>query len=253
MKTVIRLLPVLGLALSTAVAQDPPAAQEPDLVLGKKVYLQSCVVCHGISGKGDGIVAGNLLVKPRNFTDGRFKVRMTPNGKVPLDSDLYRTINRGMGHDNAMPAWANLKVDEKNAVVAYIKTFAPKKFARQDRAKEIVIPPRTAATVESIAEGEKWFTAIQCGKCHGETGRGDGVSAPTLVDSWGYKIVPPDLSKPWLFIGGSEPVDLYRTLRTGLTGSAMPTVDGTLTEDQTWDLVNFLDYNFIRPGRSVPR
>ena len=175
MKTATSFLSVLGLALSIAAAQTQPEVQDPDLKLGEKVYLQSCVVCHGISGKGDGIVAGNLLVKPRNFTDGRYKVRMTPTGKVPLDSDIYRPINRGMGHDNAMPAWANLMVDEKNAVVAYIKTFAPKKFARQGRAKEITIPPRTAATVESIAEGNKWYTAIQCGKCHGETGRGVGL------------------------------------------------------------------------------
>jgi len=108
-------------------------SQEKDdlLVQGKQIYTESCAVCHGLSGKGDGVVAGNLEVKPRNFTDGKFKVRSTKSGQVPLDEDLYRILGRGMGHDNAMPTWSHLPPNSKHAVIAYLKTFAPKKFARQ--------------------------------------------------------------------------------------------------------------------------
>lgn len=229
------------------------AGDEADLKLGKKVYIQSCAVCHGLSGKGDGVVAGNLAVKPRNFTDGKFKIRSTKSGQVPLDEDLYKTISRGMGHDNAMPAWASLKPEEKSALVAFIKTFSPKKFSRQHRAKVVPIPPRKPSSRESIANGRQWFMDIECWKCHGKGGRADGPSAPTLKDAWDNKIVPPDLSKPWLFIAGSKPEDIYRTLATGLTGSAMPAIEGTITEDQTWDLVNFLLHQFIEPGNAASR
>jgi len=223
------------------------------LSAGKNVYLQSCAVCHGISGKGDGVVAGNLEVKPRNFTDGKFKVRSTKSGQVPLDEDLYRTLGRGMGHDNAMPTWSHLPPNSKHAVIAYLKTFAPKKFARQDRAIVVPVPPRKESTRESITAGKQWYMDIECWKCHGITGQADGPSAKTLKDTWGNKNVPPDLSKPWLYIGGTEAEDIYRTLSTGLTGSAMPALEGTLNEDQTWDLVNYLLHEFIDPGNNAPR
>lgn len=227
--------------------------EEDSLVLGKRIYIESCAVCHGLSGKGDGVVAGNLEVKPRNFTDGKFKVRSTRSGQVPLDEDLYRILGRGMGHDNAMPAWSHLPPKSKHAVIAYIKTFSPKKFARQYRAKVVPVPPRKVSTRESIAAGKQWYTDIECAKCHGVSGHADGPSTKTLKDAWGNKIVPPDLSKPWKFIGGSEPEDIYRTLSTGLTGSAMPALEGTLNEDQTWDLVNYLMHEFIDPGNNAPR
>ncbi len=230
-----------------------PQNADEMIATGKKVYTESCAVCHGLSGKGDGIVAGNLEVKPRNFTDGKFKVRSTRSGQVPLDEDLYRTLSRGMGHDNAMPTWSHLPPQSRHAVIAYIKTFSPKKFARQGRAKVVPIPPRKPSTNESIAAGMQWYKDIECFKCHGVFGQADGPSTPTLKDSWNNKIVPPDLSKPWLYIGGSEPEDIYRTLSTGLTGSAMPALEGTLNEDQTWDLENFLMHEFINPGKNAPR
>ncbi|MFQ6616154.1 MAG: c-type cytochrome [Fidelibacterota bacterium] len=239
---------LLGVAASFAGSQD-----EDVLKKGRKIYVESCAVCHGVSGKGDGPVAGNLSVKPRNFTDGKFKVRSTSSGQVPLDSDLHRTLGRGMGQDNAMPAWSNLPTDHKKAVIQYIKTFAPTKFARQKRARVLPLPPRKAPTPESVAAGREWYMAMECWKCHGVGGHADGPSTPSLKDTWGEKIVPPDLSRPWLFIGGSEPQDIYRTLSTGLTGSAMPAVEGTLTEDQIWDLVNFLLHEFINPGKNAPR
>ena len=230
-------------------------SQEKDdlLVQGKQIYTESCAVCHGLSGKGDGVVAGNLEVKPRNFTDGKFKVRSTKSGQVPLDEDLYRILGRGMGHDNAMPTWSHLPPNSKHAVIAYLKTFAPKKFARQDRAIVVPVPPRKASTRESITAGKQWYIDIECSKCHGLSGHADGPSTKTLKDTWGNKIVPPDLSKPWLYIGGSKAEDIYRTLATGLTGSAMPALEGTLNEDQTWDLVNFLMHEFIDPGNKAPR
>lgn len=237
---------VLILCFSILVAED-------DIIKkGKQIYTISCAVCHGLSGKGDGIVAGNLIVKPRDFTSGKYKVRSTSSGQIPLDQDIYQTIGFGMGHDNTMPGWSHLRSDDKEALVQYIKTFSDK-FSNGEEVNIVPIPPRKPSTPESVNAGRRWYNDIECWKCHGMGGHGDGPSTSTLKDDWGYKIVPPDLSKPWLFVGGSDPEDIYRTLVTGLNGSAMPAIEDMITEDDNWDLVNFLMHEFIDQGKRAPR
>jgi mono/diheme cytochrome c family protein len=44
-------------------------AQEQEVVsAGKNVYNQHCAVCHGREGKGDGVAASMLTVKPADLT-----------------------------------------------------------------------------------------------------------------------------------------------------------------------------------------
>ena len=44
------------------------AQQEEIAKAGKPTYEQHCAVCHGISGKGDGVSASVLTVKPADLT-----------------------------------------------------------------------------------------------------------------------------------------------------------------------------------------
>ena len=229
------------------------AAQDLDLKRGRKVYLDSCSPCHGITGKGDGIVAANLYVKPRDFTLGQYKIKTTIDGDLPLHEDLYTTLSKGMGQRNSMLAWAHLRGDDREAVLAYIKSLYPR-FATDEPPQVIsypaVVPPMTAKT---IRQGKTWYEGIECGKCHGLSGHGDGPSTAALRDEQGHKITPPDLNKPWLFIGGSTRMDLFRTIKTGIAGSAMPSLDGIITDDQIWELVDYLAHEFVQPGEQAPR
>jgi cytochrome c553 len=59
-------------------------------------YRRYCVGCHGELGDGEGENAQWLEPKPRNFTLGIFKCRSTTTGTLPLDSDLFDTIGRGL-------------------------------------------------------------------------------------------------------------------------------------------------------------
>jgi len=87
--------------------------------------------------------------------------------------------------------------------------------------------PRSA---ESIARGRQLF-AKACAVCHGTEGRGDGVAAAALPQR------PEDLSRiapPPIFPDG---VVAYRILN-GV--KMMPAFKSTLSENEIWDLLNFI-------------
>lgn len=231
------------------------AAQDIDLKRGRQVYLDSCSSCHGISGRGDGIAAYNLFVKPRDFTKGQYKIKTTADGELPLHEDLYTTIGFGMGQRNSMPAWAGMNSTDREAVLAYIKSLYPRFAAESDRTPKMIPLPASEPimNVETIRRGRGLYDDLDCWKCHGRDGFGDGPSTATLVDENGNRINPPDLSKPWLFIRGSSRMDLYRTINTGITGSAMPSFHEIIPDEMIWDLVDFLYHEFVQAGEQAPR
>ena len=85
-KTLKILLALLFSVLIAGVAyaedEDRPAdpIQQDKLEAGKKVYFKRCVWCHGVEGVGDGPSHDRLFTKPRNFTQGTFKIRWTDSG-----------------------------------------------------------------------------------------------------------------------------------------------------------------------------
>ena len=91
---------------------------------GKALYGSYCAGCHGVNGDGRGPAAGMLIVKPRDFTSGRYKFRSTTNGTLPTDADLMRTITRGVNR-TSMPEWSLLPERERMALVQYVKSFYP--------------------------------------------------------------------------------------------------------------------------------
>ncbi len=116
-----------ALALVAAFATPRPQAAAPAAgadAAGRVVYEKWCAGCHGDQGKGDGVAAGHLLPKPRDFTRALYQVRSTATGEVPTDEDLRHVIDEGMG-GTSMPAWkAVLSSDERAAVMRYVKSFS---------------------------------------------------------------------------------------------------------------------------------
>jgi mono/diheme cytochrome c family protein len=55
-------------ALTLAVLSAPVLAQNPKFDLGKREYLSNCAVCHGLSGKGDGVYKDLLNQRPSDLT-----------------------------------------------------------------------------------------------------------------------------------------------------------------------------------------
>ena len=205
---------------------------------GKALYQRYCIFCHGEYGDGRGDSAPYLDPKPRDFTKATFKCRSTPSGTLPLDSDLYDTISRGV-HASGMPSWKPLTRQDRVDLVAYIKGFSPR-FQEEKPGAPVVIPPEPSTSPESVKRGAELFQSMNCWLCHGKEGRGNGPSASSLTDSKGNPITPFDLSSGSRFKCGDSDQGLFRDLTTGIDGTPMPAFADALKPDQIWDVVHYI-------------
>jgi len=227
-------LAALALPLSSprATPADAAAAKR-----GAKAYGRYCVSCHGTLGDGRGPTADWIDPRPRVLTSGTFKFRSTPSGELPTDDDLLRTLSRGL-HHTYMPTWQAITQLEQKDLVQYVKTLSPR-FASEAQGKPIAGPKPPAFTPQLVAQGKEVWNKMQCASCHGDGGKGDGASAPTLRDDWGYPITPRDFTSGPLKVG-DEPEDLYRAFQTGLNGSPMPSFAESITPEEGWALVAYV-------------
>jgi mono/diheme cytochrome c family protein len=238
------MLGAFGVALaipSVAIAQDTGAhvnGLTGNASAGKEDYRRWCVGCHGKEGNGEGENAPYLDPKPRDFTEALFRWRSTPTGTLPTDQDIYDTITRGVV-DTHMPTWRPLTPQTRVDLVAYIKTFSPK-WQTQKAGTPITIPAEPPQTIDSVLHGRQLFDQMQCWKCHGPEGRGDGPSAITLTDDKGEPIRPYNFHDGTRFRCGETNQDLYKIFMTGLDGSPMPSFADSLKPQDAWDLVHFL-------------
>jgi mono/diheme cytochrome c family protein len=206
---------------------------------GKKLYVKNCAQCHGEKGDGEGYATPHLYPRPRNFTTGKFKVRTTPNGALPTHQDLVNIIRRGMPY-TSMPAWPTLSDQEVSDLAHFITTFSGDFSNKEIVPQPMQFPSAPSTSSASIELGKKLYTDTGCLKCHGNLGRGDGPSAPTLMDELGQPIRAANLSQPWTFRGGSTREDIFRTMSTGLNGTPMPSFTDSLTPEQRWAITDFI-------------
>ena len=213
-------------------------------------FIRYCAGCHGERGDGQGENTPWLDPKPRDFTLGTFKCRSTPTGTLPTDEDLFNTIGRGLVNSN-MPPWNTFSKQQKADLVAYLKTFSPR-WEKEKAGPPITIPPEPPVTIESISHGKYLFTQLECWKCHGPQGRGDGPSASTLTDNKDQPIRPYDFAdspKDARFKCGVENRDIYKIFMTGLDGTPMPSFSDNIKPEDAWDLVHFIRILQVhRPG-----
>ena len=224
----------------SARAQGPDVGTDAQRESGKKLYLKFCSQCHGENGDGQGYATPHLRPRPRDFTTGKFKIRTTPGGALPTHQDLVNIIKRGMPY-TSMPAWPSLSDQELSDLAYFITTFSPDFSKPENAPKSVELPSAPNATKESIELGKKLYEENGCVKCHGTFGRGDGPSAPTLMDDWGHAIRPADLAQSWTFRGGSSREDIFRSMSTGLNGTPMPGFVDALKPEQRWAIADFID------------
>jgi mono/diheme cytochrome c family protein len=242
----------LGWAAVTVEPRSFPSGGHSDLA--ERMYGWNCMPCHGADGKGDGPQAKRLGLKPRDYTRGRFRLKSSLPDDLPFDEDLFRTISVGFPQ-GSMPAFSDFTADERWALVDYVKSLT--RMSRPDGSS--VLPFETGAARTPVAappgagsgdvpRGERLFHVdVRCAQCHGNAGKGDGPSAPTLVDEDGSPVTLPDFSRAGLlFKAGAQAEDVYRILTTGFSGTAMPSFASIPAKDR-WDLASYVA-SLNRPG-----
>lgn len=178
-----------GAALLTAGGAQAGAQSAAGLAHGKQVYEQLCSACHGRYGRGDGPVAGDLAVKPPDFTRPELLADRT-------DAQVAEALmggGEGSKHTPMVVA-RTLQPASLRDAIAYIRTLS--------------VPGEHV----SVPAGHDIYTTF-CWFCHGMKGDGKG---PAAADLPGPK--PRNFTSPEFKIAGREN-DIAHTISQGAASS----------------------------------
>ncbi|MFQ5888836.1 MAG: c-type cytochrome [Gemmatimonadota bacterium] len=232
--------PACAAALTLLALAAPCGAQDAER--GRALYEKWCVECHGAEGRGDGPAADRMLPRPRDFVQARYQIRTTASGELPTDEDLLNVLRNGMP-GTVMPAWPNLGEAERRDVIAYIKSFS--RFFQGAAPQPADLGSDPGGGADALESGRDAYRALECWKCHGDSGRGNGQSAPTLEDWRKLPIRAADLTEPWGFNGGFTVEAIHTRMLTGLDGTPMPAysdalASGVVSDKELWDLARYV-------------
>jgi mono/diheme cytochrome c family protein len=220
---------------------------------GQELYAQNCAACHGANGDGKSDAAAFLLPKPRNFVEPKYRLKSTKPGQLPTDVDLFRSISLGMP-GTAMPPWRyNLSDNDRWALVEHIKSYSPRFASRDEEQKILDLGTPPLRNSRSLEEGKTLYAKMSCNACHGENGRGDGVSAASLVDDSGGKIKPRDFTRAGAFKSGYSTKDMVRTILGGFEGTPMMGFETTIAKDDAWKIAYYLETLGRNPASVLAR
>lgn len=175
----------------------------PSISAGAKVYTANCVMCHGQKGDGKGASATGLKPPASDFIDSDHAYGDPPQ-------DWYVSIVQGHP-GTAMPSYQG-------------------KLSESDIWNVLFYARRFVTTPQKIVAGKALY-AQSCAACHGDKGDGKGPLGATLK--------PPaaDFTDAQMMAAHSSQ-ELFDTASNGK--GAMPAFKSSLTDDQRWDLVNYL-------------
>jgi cytochrome c oxidase cbb3-type subunit 2 len=203
-------------------------------------YLHHCAGCHGREGRGDGPAAEQLLPRPRDFSGSEFRYAASGADREHILADLERTISRGVPR-SGMPGFGGVLTETEIAGLArYVLEIREQGEQLALPAEGIDLGERPPLTPELLARGKELYVMLSCNTCHGDSGRGDGMNAESLVDFQGRPVRPADFTSG-LFKTGQTPEDLCRTVLRGVPGTPMVAYEATLSQENEDETVNTLD------------
>lgn len=230
---------------------------------GEQIYKEYCMACHGVNGDGKGPAHKGMKVPPRDFTLGLFKFGKVTTGELPHDRHFYEILDKGL-HGTAMLPW-DLTEGQMDAVVQYIKTFAPKVWEGKDKKLgEEILPTKdpfgAAHRSAAIQKGKEVYHAVaNCQSCHrgyisleeysaiNKKVNGDAIdeldedfyAVKPQETEYGYLNIPPDFT--WDRVRSAVSVeDLYVRLAAGVGGTSMPAWKDTITDEEIWAVAYYV-------------
>ena len=99
-----------------ARAMKNPVAKTAGIADAKAAYEKNCMLCHGVTGKGDGPAAAAINPKPKNFGD---KTVLSQS-----DGEFFWKITEGRG---LMPGWKTLPEQVRWGLVNYVRSLGGQK------------------------------------------------------------------------------------------------------------------------------
>lgn len=204
---------------------------------------------------------------------GTIEVSGSPSDPEPATVPLYVSLNLDLDapHDspvvpNEKPSAISGQLLETNLPIdpsaEYYRSHSPYQVFTDLSTTSLTEPQRwdvvaylwqSNATSESLANGKQLY-AQNCAACHGENGAGDGVFADELAAAGESSMQtmegamdmmmqsPVDFTDPRRMLGASPALLQGKILRGGM-GTGMPMWGSIFTEEQIWDLIEYL-YSF---------
>jgi mono/diheme cytochrome c family protein len=273
MKISFVLIPILMFVIGCNVEKQP--FHEGKILAGKEVsaktlnlgyttYVEYCIQCHGMDGKGQGPSSKGLLPPPRNLTQGLYKFPWVSYGELPHDEDFARIIRGGL-NGSAMLKW-DISDERLDAVIQYIKTFAPQTWEGKDKTlgTKLDLPKDPYGEVYkniAVEKGRKVYHVVAaCTQCHRayatraevqewakelkadvDTTAADYFQLKAQDGEYNYKILPPDFTYHSLRSITDVP-SIVQRLMYGVTGSGMPGWKDVVTDEQLWELAYYVEH-----------
>ena len=221
-------------AWKTAVAawdaRHPELARR--LAAGGEFFRVNCTGCHGAEGRGNGLAAQFMEVRPRDLTLGKYKYKSTVVGNLPHDGDIYRTLVRGLP-GSSMPPWRELSEQQLWLLVDYVKSLYEGEKNFNDKSLTVPVSPQRndLNPDKELLRGRALYLAAQCANCHGLEARADGAGWNSTTSEYGNVVRPRDF-RPRIAV--ADLPELYGLLGRKLALWAGPEAWAKLEKSEVW-------------------
>ncbi|MBI5764382.1 MAG: cytochrome c [Planctomycetes bacterium] len=245
----------------------PPIQMTAQLVRGRRFFEDSCALCHGERGDGNGRLSPGQAPRPRDFRRAKFKFATTDN-HVPSDDDLLRLFRSGVT-GATMPGFPQAGREDLLAVAAYVRKLVVEGVAAElshevsngtmttDDARRalasrttpgpaIVVPPEPPTDEARLENGKRIYLEA-CVKCHGADGEPD--LSLQLFDEDGQRNIPRRFAQGFFKVGEDGPTLYIRTLK-GMAGTPMPSFEGAYSPSDIWDVVHYVQLLCRHPRKN---
>ncbi len=113
-----RTLSLLAALVVLASAQTIPAAgSKGNPEAGKKLYLESCKHCHGVTGKAETELAGSLTTRPADLTSEKMQSK--------TDGQLRKAIVEGVAGTPMSHFGKEFDDSQMADLISYIRSLKP--------------------------------------------------------------------------------------------------------------------------------
>ena len=172
---------------------------------GQEFYDSLCVYCHGLYGRGDGILAATLPAPPRDLSSPAYQRQVN-------DAELLRIISDGKG---AMLGVGDImNTEQVPEVVAYVRLFSP---------------------------GYELYTRF-CAVCHGPDGHPPEMDTDAIGEAEAMPEELPQVVFNQTYFRTHSEAQVRRNVQHMLwQGRAiMPHFNGQLSRDEVREILNYL-------------